>query len=230
MNASTPSERVSTTAPETRGLTAVIDSVAKLNALLGGNANGADRDCVGPNDAGDADARRKIVERMAIRIGDLGLLFPVNAGREVVGPPPVTRIPNSATWLRGLANVRGSLVPVIDAAAALGVVHTAGTPPYLLIFGQGENAIGLTIDGLPRLLEIDPATLVRDPPKAPPQLAPGVSATYEHAGRIWFDVDLDVWFDALAREVARSEGASATSESLSSTAIVSRGADSRSAR
>jgi len=229
MNTPTPSERASATAPETRGLTAVIDSVAKLNALLGGDANGADRGGVGPNDADGADTSRRIVQRMAIRIGDLGLLFPVNAGREVVGPPPVTRIPNSAPWLRGLANVRGSLVPVIDAAAALGVVHTPGTPPYLLIFGQGENAIGLTIDGLPRLLDIDPAALVSNPPPAPPQLAPGVSVTYEHAGRIWFDVDLDVWFDALAREVALSEDASATSESLSSTEIVSRGADSRSA-
>ena len=230
MNTPMPGERASTTAPETRGLTAVIDSVAKLNALLGGDANSAAQGHADSNGADDADTSRRIVQRMAIRIGDLGLLFPVNAGREVVGPPAVTRIPNSAPWLRGLANVRGSLVPVIDAAAALQVVHTVGTPPYLLIFGQGENAIGLTIDGLPRLLDIDPAALVGDPPPAPPQLAPGVSATYEHAGRIWFDVDLDVWFDALAREVARSEGASATGVSTSSTEIVSQGADSRSAR
>jgi twitching motility protein PilI len=230
MNTPTPSERANTTAPETPGLTAVIDSVAKLNALLGVGADGADRGHVGPNDADNVDTTRRNVQRMAIRIGDLGLLFPVNAGREVVGPPPVTRIPNSAPWLRGLANVRGSLVPVIDAAAALDVVHAAGTPLYLLIFGQGENAIGLTIDGLPRLLDIDPAATVSDPPPAPPQLVPGVSVTYEHGGRIWFDVDLDVWFDALAREVARLEGASATSESLSSTEIVSRAADSRSAR
>jgi chemotaxis signal transduction protein len=139
---------------------------------------------------------------MAMRIGDLGFLFPVNVGREVVAPPAVSRIPNTASWLRGLANVRGSLVPVIDAAAVLGVTRTAGTPPYLVIFGQGDNAIGLTIDGLPRLLDIDVGAVVGDPPPAPRQLDSCIRSAYEHAGRIWFDLDLDVWFDILARAVA----------------------------
>ena len=226
MNTPKASERADGSAPGPTGVAAVIDSVSKLNALLGGGEHGADR---GPFDsavADDAEAGRRVVHRMAIRIGDLGLLFPIDAGREVVGPPPVSRIPNTVSWLRGLANVRGSLVPVIDAAAALGVARTAGTPLYLLIFGQGENAIGLTIDGLPRLLDIGLAALVREMPPVPARLAPGISAAYEHAGRIWFDVNLDVWFDTLAHEVAPA----AAGAIQSSTETVSRGADSRSAR
>ena len=64
-------------------------------------------------------------------------------------------MPNTVAWLRGLTNVRGSLVPVVDAAAALGVAHQSGVPPYLLIFGQGDTAMGMLIDGLPRLLSLN---------------------------------------------------------------------------
>jgi len=182
------------------GLTAVIDSVAKLNALLNSDGPGAN-DSAGPGDIDDS-AGSSVVQRMAMRIGELGLLFSVNAGREVVAPPSVSRIPNTAPWLRGLANVRGSLVPVVDAAVALGVTRTSGTPSYLLIFGQGESAIGLVIDGLPRLLDIEINGSPADLPPVPSSLTPYVSAAYEHAGRIWYDVDLDGWFGVLADQVA----------------------------
>ena len=205
MSTPTHSARANNFAQGATGLAAVVESVAKLNALLGSETIVVDNSS--NSGADDADARRPIVQRMGMRIGDLGLLFAVNAGREVVAPPAVSRIPNTAPWLRGLANVRGTLVPVIDAAAVLGVVRTVGMPAYLLIFGQGEGAIGLTIDGLPRLLEIDAAKVLADPPTVPSPLAAGIRAAYAHHGQIWFDVDLDAWFDTLAREVGPLAGA-----------------------
>ncbi len=36
----------------------------------------------------------------------------------------------------------------------------------------------------------------------PPLLADSVMAAYEHAGRVWLDVDLNVLFDTLARHIA----------------------------
>ena len=201
MNTPASGERVNGSTKDSSGLGVIGDSVAKLNALLGDSAHNAD-DSVGPRDAGDPDARSRLVQCMAMRIGDLGLLFSVNAGREVVAPPPVSRIPNTVSWLRGLANVRGSLVPVIDTAVVLGVTRTTGTPPYLLIFGQGEGAIGFIIDGLPRLLDIDTAAVVDDLSAAPSVLTPAIRTAYDHAGRVWYEIDLDVWFDTLAREVA----------------------------
>lgn len=209
MTTPAPSERASRSARGT-GRPAVLDTVAKLNVLLGGDARATDPTTVNAADANDAEtaeASRRVIQRMAMRVGDLGFLFPVDVGREVVAPPTVSRIPNTPSWLRGLANVRGSLVPVVDAAAVLGIARTVGTPSYLLIFGQGDNAIGLTIDGLPRLLDIDVGAVVGDPPAVPTPLEPCVGTAYEHAGRVWFDLDLDAWFDILAREVALAGGA-----------------------
>lgn len=160
----------------------------------------------GATSTGETDANRQTLQRMCIRIGDLGLLFESDAGREVIAPPPVSRIPNTAPWLRGLANVRGTLVPVIDASLAFGVTREVGIPAYLLIFGHGETVIGLLIDGLPRLLDIDVSDLVTDRPEVPRLLGDSVTAAYENGGRRWLEVDPDVLFDTLAGHVASFHG------------------------
>lgn len=138
---------------------------------------------------------------MGFRIGPLGLLLPVNDGREVIAPPPVSRLPHTASWLRGLANVRGTLVPVVDGAAALGIAREPGTPTYLLIFGEGETASGLLIDGLPRLLDIASFQRRSDLSDIPGPLVESVAAAYEHDGVTWLAVDLRILFDALARQI-----------------------------
>lgn len=169
-----------------------------LTQHVGGNGEPADETA----DIADADPSRQMLQRMCFRVGDLGLLFPVTAGREVITPPAVSRIPNAASWLRGLANVRGTLVPVVDTATALEVARTADAPLYLLIFGHGETAVGLLIESLPRLLDIDVSGAVLDRPVVPPLLGDSIIATYEHGGRFWLDIDLDILFDTLGRHVA----------------------------
>lgn len=158
--------------------------------------------------AGDLDPRDGIaannqgLQRMGVRIGSLNLLFPWDAGREVIPPPPVSRLPNTASWLQGLANVRGGLVPVVDAAAAFGVARESSLPTYLLIFGRGDTALGLLIDGLPRLIGVDPLSRLPDLPEGPALLEGGIAAAYDHAGQPWMEVDLDPLFDTLARHIA----------------------------
>jgi chemotaxis signal transduction protein len=142
------------------------------------------------------------IQRMCVSVGDLGLLFASNDGREVIAPPVVSRIPYTASWLRGFANVRGELVPVVDTAAAFGASRQAGASVYLLIFGHGETSIGLLIDGLPRLADFGVSQRLTDRPALPPLLQDSVIAAYEHAGRVWLDIDLNAMFDALARHIA----------------------------
>jgi twitching motility protein PilI len=157
------------------------------------------REMYAGGDAADASG----LPRMAIRLGELGLLLPWDGGREVLPAPAVSRIPNTVSWLCGVANVRGSLVPVVDAAAALGVTRTAGVPAYLLICGDGDNALGLLIDGLPRVLEVDVARMIPDRPVAPALLDRSVIAAYEQAGRVWLDVNIELLFETLAEEIPR---------------------------
>lgn len=142
------------------------------------------------------------LQRMAVRVGKLGLLFPLHGGREVLPRPAVSRIPNTAPWLLGLANIRGGLVPVIDTAAAFDMPRRASVPPYLHVFGHRDAAIGLLIDELPRLFYLDNLQQLDKLPAMPRLLRGSGAAAYEQDHRIWIDVDLDRLFDALSCHIA----------------------------
>jgi twitching motility protein PilI len=75
--------------------------------------------------------------RLAVRIGTRGFLLDMNAAAEIVSAPDITPVPWTRPWYRGLANVRGRLVGVID------LMHLAGQGPLppdqsqqLLVFGE----------------------------------------------------------------------------------------------
>ena len=51
---------------------------------------------------------------VGLRVGAEQLVVPREHIREVMKHPALTRIPGAQPWLRGLANVRGQLLPVVD--------------------------------------------------------------------------------------------------------------------
>jgi len=57
---------------------------------------------------------------VAVRSGAMAWLIDLRDAQEIIPLPPVTRIPLVQPWLRGLANVRGGLVTVVDFAALRG--------------------------------------------------------------------------------------------------------------
>ena len=151
-------------------------------------------------EAGDSRAA-DAVERLAFRIGPIGLLCASDAGREVAVPPPITRLPNLPAWMRGLTNVRGTLIPVVDLAAAFGVEHETALPEYLLIMGAGENALGLLVDGLPTIARFRAEERMRGVPPHPERLTGHVTCGYEREGLVWLEVDAGGIFGSLGEGI-----------------------------
>jgi len=85
---------------------------------------------------------------VALRMaGDLYLVAREET-REVLGlPPALTRVPGAKPWIKGLANVRGQLLPVIDLRQFLG----SGTTPItrntrVVVVNHREVPAGLLVD------------------------------------------------------------------------------------
>jgi twitching motility protein PilI len=51
---------------------------------------------------------------IGFRIGDQRFVASMEEVREVLDPPTCTRVPGTASWFIGVANIRGTLVPVMD--------------------------------------------------------------------------------------------------------------------
>jgi twitching motility protein PilI len=108
---------------------------------------------------------------VAFRLGGEAFLLAREETREVLAyPAAVTRIPGARSWIRGLSNVRGQLLPVIDLRAFLGSGATAVTrTSRVLVANHREIPAGLVVDevmGFRRFFESEfstdlPPTLLR---------------------------------------------------------------------
>ena len=65
--------------------------------------------------------------------------------REVVRPLGLRRVPGSPAVQRGIVNVRGAIVTVLDLAALLGQSR-AVTPGSVVLLEYGGRLVGLAVD------------------------------------------------------------------------------------
>ena len=68
--------------------------------------------------------------------------------REVMGlPNAITRVPGARSWVKGLANVRGQLLPILDLRQYLGSgVTQSGRNTRVLVVNHREVPAGLMVD------------------------------------------------------------------------------------
>ena len=56
---------------------------------------------------------------IAFRLGDNRMIAPLDDVLEILTYPELSFVPNTCYWVRGIANVRGNLLPVVDLNAYL---------------------------------------------------------------------------------------------------------------
>ncbi len=84
---------------------------------------------------------------IGFRISDLRLISALDDVREVLTYPDVTRVPGATAWVKGISNVRGNLLPVLDLGGYLGRGETALTEQTrILVVEPGEIFAGLLVD------------------------------------------------------------------------------------
>ena len=108
---------------------------------------------------------------VAFRMGGETFLVAREETREVLGyPAAVTRIPGAKSWVKGLANVRGQLLPMLDLRQFLGSGSTAsGRNTRIIVVNHREIPAGLMVDevlGFRRFAESEfnaeaPPTVIR---------------------------------------------------------------------
>jgi len=87
--------------------------------------------------------------------------------REVIDYVHVTRVPRMPAFLRGVINLRGSVVPVIDLRLILGMNCVEKTRDTCVIIAEvrmdGESLhLGMLADSVQEVIDIDPSQI--DPP------------------------------------------------------------------
>lgn len=81
--------------------------------------------------------------------------------REIIEYDAITTVPKMAAWMRGVINLRGSVVPVVDLAAKFEMEQkpVGKTTCIVIVEAQFENqqtTVGLIVDAVSQVMELAP--------------------------------------------------------------------------
>ena len=86
-------------------------------------------------------------------VGRNWFALPPVALQEVVADPHVTEVPTAPATVRGLLNVRGQIMPLLDTAALLGLDSPPGCP-FAVVVQSAHGPAALTVTGTPEPAEL----------------------------------------------------------------------------
>jgi purine-binding chemotaxis protein CheW len=94
-------------------------------------------------------------ELISFRIGTQEFCVDIMDVREIRGWTPATAIPDSPPFVRGVINLRGAVLPIMDLGARLGLGAADPTARHVIIVAQVQNQIvGLLVDAVSDILTI----------------------------------------------------------------------------
>jgi purine-binding chemotaxis protein CheW len=91
------------------------------------------------------------VRHVVFRVAGERYALPLAAVREVVVPqPPFARVPRASEAVRGVMNLRGRVVAVVDLAPLVGLPPQPleAAKGHVLVLDQGKRALGVLVGGV----------------------------------------------------------------------------------
>jgi purine-binding chemotaxis protein CheW len=138
---------------------------------------------------------------LTYRLGDEVYAFDINKVREVLDFTTITKVPRTPDFMRGVINLRGSVVPVVDLKLKFGMPMTEKTVNTCVIIAEvavdGETTIlGALADSVQEVLDLE-----SDDIAAPPKIGTKLNTDFirgmgKHNDRFIIILDIDKVFSA----------------------------------
>ena len=94
-------------------------------------------------------------ELISFRIGAQEFCVDIMAIREIRGWTAATALPQSPSFVKGVINLRGAVLPIVDLASRLGFESTEASDRNVIIVAQiGEQVVGLLVDAVSDILTV----------------------------------------------------------------------------
>ena len=113
-------------------------------------------------------------EYLAFSLGGEEYVVDILKVQEIRTYEGVTRIANVPAFIKGVMNLRGTVVPVVDLRAKLRMADAAYTPfTVIVVVTVGTNVLGLVVDAVSDVLNIPGSDV-----QPTPDFGPGVNARF----------------------------------------------------
>ncbi len=104
------------------------------------------------------------VQFLSFSLGDEEYGVDILSVQEIRSWEPVSRIPNVPAYEKGVVNLRGSIVPIVDLRQRFGLKYMDYTPLTVVVVLQAQSrTMGVVVDSVSDVVDVDKLTIQKAP-------------------------------------------------------------------
>ena len=141
-------------------------------------------------DAAAADGAPEILtDKYLIFVSD-NLFYGIDAEQvvELITEHSITRLPRVPHYVRGIINLRGQIIPIIDIRLRLGKPEAGEN--CIMVVNVDTNCVGILLDGVEKMVDIPRDTILPMPTQNPQKLISGMCSLAEGGTMLILDCSL----------------------------------------
>ena len=124
-------------------------------------------------------------ELISFRIGAQEFCVDIMAIREIRGWTAATALPQSPSFVKGVINLRGAVLPIVDLGARLGLQTSEPTARHVIMVAHiGGRTVGLLVDAVSDIIQLTDDAVQATPDVASDQVRTFVKGIFAVDGRM----------------------------------------------
>jgi len=105
---------------------------------------------------------------LSFKLDEEEFALDISKVREVLDFTKITKVPQTPDFMKGVINLRGSVVPVVDLNKKFGIKHTEKTSDTRIIIGEvtidgNDIMLGVLADSVHEVMDIEPENIEPSP-------------------------------------------------------------------
>ncbi|RYE64775.1 MAG: chemotaxis protein CheW [Oxalobacteraceae bacterium] len=131
-------------------------------------------------------------ELIAFRIGEQEFCVDIMAVREIRGWTPATPLPRAPGYMKGVINLRGAVLPIIDLGARFGLRTSEPSERHVIMVAHiGGRMVGLLVDAVSDIIQLTDEAVQPTPDVASEHVKTFVKGLFAIDGRMISLIELD---------------------------------------
>lgn len=98
-------------------------------------------------------------QHIGFKLSDNEYTIPILKVREIINTPTITGLPQSPAYMRGVINLRGRIIPIVDLRKVVSIGETDMHGSKVIVVSSGQVTFGILVDSITSVINIDEAAI-----------------------------------------------------------------------
>lgn len=102
-------------------------------------------------------------QHIGFRLNDCEYSIPILKVREIINMPDITKMPQSLSYIEGVTNLRGRIIPLVNLKRLVNLGNEESPGSKVIVVASGSITFGVLVDGITGVITIDESVV--EPPE-----------------------------------------------------------------